>query len=199
MSASLKQPVQMTVPEFLAWCPVDDGQRWELVDGVPRAMAPAKIGHGAIQSELAALIRNHLLERRSPCTVVTAPGIMPRVRGATNLRVPDLGVTCTRIGPTDATLPDPVLVIEILSPSNQAETWANVWTYTTIPSMREILVVHQVMQRAELLRRDAGGDWPAEPLPVTDGQLALDSIGFAVPLAAVYRTAPPLPPTRQGL
>ncbi|MBY0332172.1 MAG: Uma2 family endonuclease [Acetobacteraceae bacterium] len=191
MSASLKLPAAMTVPEFLDWCP-EDGQRWELVDGAPRAMAPAKLGHGAIQSEIAALLRNHLLDRGQACTVVTAPGVIPRVRAATNLRVPDLAVTCAPVSPTDATMAEPVLIVEILSPSNGAETWANVWTYTTIPSVREILVVHQVAQRAELLRRDPRGDWPPEPLTLTEGELALDSIGFRVSLAALYRTAPPL-------
>ena len=67
MSASLKIPANMSVAEFLEWCP-DDGQRWELVDGTPRGMAPAKVGHGALQGEVAARLRNHLLERGRPCT-----------------------------------------------------------------------------------------------------------------------------------
>lgn len=191
MSAARQPPAAMTVAEFLEWCP-PDGQRWALVDGVPRAMAPAKTGHGAIQSELARLLGNHLLHAGSPCTVLTAPGVVPRIRAATNIRVPDLAVTCTPIAPTDRHLADPVLIVEILSPSNQAETWANVWTYTTIPSVREILVLHAVTMRAELLRRDPAGNWPPEPALVTEGQdLLLDSIGFAAPLAALYRTAPP--------
>jgi Uma2 family endonuclease len=36
---------------------------------------------------------------------------------------------------------DPVLVIEIPSPSNEVETWANIWAYTTIPTVTEILIV----------------------------------------------------------
>ncbi len=191
MSAALQPPARMTVAEFLAWCPAD-GQRWELVDGVPRAMAPAKIGHGAIQGELARLLGNHLLERGLPCTALTAPWVVPRIRAAMNIRVPDLAVTCAPIAPTDPHLTEPVLIVEILSPSNQAETWDNVWTYTTIPSVREILVLHTTALRAEVLRRDAAGDWPPEPLLVTEGgTIALESIGFAAPLGALYRTAPP--------
>ena len=41
----------------------------------------------------------------------------------------------------ESALADPVLLIEILSPSYQAETWANVWAYATIPSVQEILVL----------------------------------------------------------
>ena len=85
-------------------------------------------------------------------------------------------------------LTDPVLLIEILSPSNQAETWANVWTYTTIPSVREILVLKTASIGAELLRRTSDGSWPEQPLILADGELALQSIGFRIPLAAAYRT-----------
>ncbi|MBY0332123.1 MAG: Uma2 family endonuclease [Acetobacteraceae bacterium] len=198
MSASLKIPSPsvpgtMTVPEFLEWCP-DDGQRWELVDGTPRAMAPAKIRYGALQSELARLLGNHLAERDSPCRVIIAPGVIPRVQAASNVRVPDLAVTCTPFDATDGHLTDPVLIVEILSPSNHADTWANVWAYASIPSVREILVLRTVTMRADLLRRNADGTWPEGPELITEGALTLASIGFAAPLAAFYRTAEMPPP-----
>ena len=62
------------------------------------------------------------------------------------------------------------------------------WTYTTIPSVQEILVLHTVRIAAEVLRRRADGSWPEEPELVETGDLTLGSIGFAVPLAALYRT-----------
>ncbi len=83
---------------------------------------------------------------------------------------------------------DPVLIIEILSPSNQAETWANVWTYITIPSVREILVLSSLAVGADILRRRADGTWPEEPEEIAQGDLILESIGFRVPLADIYRT-----------
>ena len=92
MAALPKIPVRMTVAEFLAWNPPST-QLWQLVDGEPQAMAPANRTHGAIQSELGSLIRNHLVERSSPCSVVTTPGVIPRVQSETNLRIPDLAVS----------------------------------------------------------------------------------------------------------
>jgi Uma2 family endonuclease len=121
----------MTVAEFLAWNPPST-QLWQLVDGEPQAMAPANRTHGAIQNELGSLIRNHLAECSSPCSVVATPGVIPRVQSETNLRVPDLAVTCSGYNTEESALADPVLLIEILSPSNQVETWANVWAYTTL-------------------------------------------------------------------
>jgi hypothetical protein len=62
-----------------------------------------------------------------------------------------------------------------------------VWSYTTIPSVREIVVVHSTRVFAELLRRDADGNWPAEPEEIgPEGDLRLDSIAFTCPLPAVY-------------
>jgi Uma2 family endonuclease len=187
MVAALKIPDVMAVDAFLAWdAPI--GQLWQLIDGVPQAMTPASPIHGQIQGEVAALIRNHLIAKGSPCIVVVAPGVIPRVQSDINMRIPALAVTCTPALPTDKALREPVLLIEILSPSNRAETWSNVWSYTTIPSVREILVLHSTRIGADLLRRDADGMWPERPQAIEQDNLTLDSVGYTGQLAAFYRT-----------
>jgi Uma2 family endonuclease len=186
MEAALRVPPMMTVPEFLAW-DAPAGPPWQLVDGEPRGMAPASRTHNTIQGELGRLIGNHLLARGGPCSLVPNPGVVPRVRSESNFRIPDLAVTCLPYREEEYALTDPVLLIEILSPSNQAETRANVWAYTTIPSVQEILIVHSTAIRAELLRRDGAGYWPERALTIDDGALELQSIGFVVDLPAVYR------------
>jgi len=177
----------MTTEAFLAWNP-PPGPVWQLLDGVPSAMAPPGATHAAIQAEASRLIGNHLVSRASPCTVVVTPGVVPRVNADSNVRIPDLAVTCAPIARGEATITDPVLVIEILSPNNQAETWANVWAYTTIPSVSEILVLRSSAVGADLLRRNADGAWPERPAVVLDGHLTLDSIAYSAPIADFYRT-----------
>lgn len=176
----------MTLREFLAW-DAPSGSPWQLLDGQPRAMAPASRTHGRIQSKLSRLIDVHLTDRGGICTIITEPGVVPRVRSDSNFRVPDLAVTCSSYDQEEYALTDPVLLVEILSPSNQAETWTNVWAYTTIPSVQEILIVHSTSIRADLLRRGADGNWPERPLTIEDGLLDLLSIGFQVNLAAIYQ------------
>jgi len=176
----------MTVREFLAW-DAPAGVPWQLLDGEPRTMAPASRTHGRIQSRLIGLIDAHLMVRGGPCTVITTPGVVPRVRSDSNFRIPDLAVTCSDYDQEETVLTDPVLLVEILSPGNQAETWTNVWAYTTIPSVQEILIVHSTAIRAELLRRDSAGNWPERTLVLENGTLDLQSIGFSVDLAALYR------------
>jgi Uma2 family endonuclease len=180
---------RMTLSEFLEWEPKDPAARsWQLIDGEPVAMAPENRTHGAIQAELCALLRNHLLERGSPCQVATEPGIVPRLRANRNYRIPDIGVTCAPPS-ADLMLPEPVLLIEILSPSNEVETWANVWTYASIPGVAEILVVHSTRIAAELLRREANGQWSDEPVVLgPDDQITPTSVAFTVPLRSFYRT-----------
>jgi Uma2 family endonuclease len=188
MSASLKVPSPMTVAEFLSWQQPPD-TLWQLVDGEPTAMAPASRTHAAIQAELGALLRNHLLARKSACSVLANPGVVPRVQAERNFRIPDLAVSCSDYQSEEHAISDPVLIVEILSASNRAETWSNVWTYTTLPSVREILVVHSFEIGADLLRRDGEGNWPEKPLVIpAEGELVLESIGFRCPLADLYRT-----------
>ena len=186
MSATTKLPLRMSVQDFLSWEP-GDGQRYELVDGLPRAMAPAGTIHAFLQNELGSVLRNHLRSERPQCEVLANPGVIPRLLSAHNVRVPDLGVTCAPLLPGQATLPDPVLLIEILSPSNQVDTWSNVWAYTSIPSVQEIVVLHSTRVGVEVLRRAANGAWPErteEVLP--DGELVLASLGFRGRLRDLY-------------
>ena len=183
-------PTRMTVDEFLVWDSGDvTGRRWQLIDGEPVLMAPAADVHGTIQAELVRLLGNHLLAVGSRCRVVDAPGIVPKVRANENFRVPDIGVTCAP--PSGGVmLPEPVLLIEILSPGNEPKTRANIWTYTTIPSVQEILAVRSTRMEVELFRRGADGNWPDSPVIVRPPDaLELTSIGFATPVADLYRTA----------
>jgi Uma2 family endonuclease len=190
MSAASKLPPVMTAGEFLAWVPPGGGDRWELVDGTPHAMAPATPRHGAIQAEAARLIGNHLLAERPACRVVTEPGVRPRVRADHNVRVPDLAITCTPWDVDGQALSEPLVLVEVLSPSNEADTRANVWAYTSIPSVREILVLYAEAVRGELLRRQDDGHWPADPVPLAAGDdVVLESVRFTAPLAAFYRTS----------
>lgn len=117
----------MTVQEFLEW-DSGDGLRYELVDGEPRAMAPASAVHAVLQSELGRLLGNHLRQHRPGCRVLSNPGVLPRMLSAYNLREPDLGVTCSALSLGQSAMPEPIFLVEILSPSNQAKTWSNVWT-----------------------------------------------------------------------
>ncbi len=115
----------MSGDEFLDWASAPEGRR-QLVDGVPDATAPAGLIHGALQSEFGSLVRNFLRASGSECTTIIAPGVVPRSLAEHNMRVPDIAVTCTPFGRDARALMEPVLIVEILSPSKRVATWSNV-------------------------------------------------------------------------
>lgn len=178
----------MAVDAFLEWSARQDG-KWQLIDGVPSAMPPASRPHGSMQAETARLIGNWLAETRPHCAVVTEGGVIPRVSAWNNYRVPDVAVTCSPDLEGRHEVDAPLLVVEILSPSNQAQTWINLWAYASIPSIQEMVLVESERVEARLFQRQADQSWPRVPTVLGAADtIPLHSIGFSVPLMALYRT-----------
>ncbi len=177
----------MTVDEFHEWTPPAglETRQWQLVNGEPVCMAPAGLNHGAIQGEAFLLIRTHLRAAGSSCWMVIAPGVIPGVDSSTNELVPDLGVSCApRVD--DKVMRQPVLLVEIMSPSNKKDTDRNILAYTTMPSVQEILVLESLSVSARLYRR-TGQKWEADPIRLdAASEVRLQSIGFAAQLVDFY-------------
>jgi Uma2 family endonuclease len=184
MSQALRRPL-LTVDDFQDWEPPPgmEDLRWELVDGEPVAMAPPGVNHGAIQGMASFLLIQHLLIRRPNCRLIVTPGVIPQLRSRFNERIPDLAVSCGAF--TDGrSLADPVLLVEILSPSNEAKTRANAWAYATIPSVQEVLILGSTSVWAEVLRQGE-----ETPVILTGSDiLRLNSIGYEGPVADFYAT-----------
>jgi Uma2 family endonuclease len=171
----------MTLAEFLNW---DDGtdRRYELLDGLPVMMAPATEAHGEIAVNLGAEIRSR---PQSPCRVISEAGIAIPDRRDTYY-VADLAVTCAPREPGRRMVVEPILVVEVLSPSTgQVDRWRKVADYRTLPSVQEIVVVFSDERRAEVQRRTADG-WRVEDL-IGKSEVALSCCSTPIPLDAVYR------------
>jgi Uma2 family endonuclease len=187
MSLALRTTYEpwMSAERFIAWAGDGTGRRFQLADGEPVAMAPASQVHARLQLRLGTRLNNHLAAHRPECEAMTEPGVQPIVDPEHNVRVPDLAVGC---GPPEAhLLPAPVLIAEILSPSNVRETMESVRACLTIPSLREVVVLSSVAVAAEVYRRGPDGTWPEEPLRCGPGDaLRLDSLGFACAMDELY-------------
>ena len=185
MTAARKLPPMMTVDDYLCWEGDGTSTRYELVDGVLRAMSPGTHAHGLIQANVIGALFNHL--RGTPCHVITAPGIKPLMRADWNFRIPDIGVTCEPDRKGERILQEPILLIEVLSPSNAQDTYENIRAYATLPSVQELLVVHSTRIEVELLRKGDGNVWPANPTMFkAGGAVDLASVGMTLPLADIY-------------
>lgn len=186
-AATKLPPAKMTVAEFLDWDSTGHTGKLELVEGQVRAMSPASGTHALVQARLAILIGSQLMARNSPCRVGTEAPISPRIHANDNVRAPDLAVTCAPV--SDAKLfPEPVLIVEVLSPSNQRETWESIRALASLPSLKEILVVDSERRWAEIFRREADGGWPVhgQARLEGDGVVELESIGVSFTLDDIY-------------
>jgi Uma2 family endonuclease len=178
----------MTVEEFLRWPGDGTGRRRELVDGVVRMQDAASDAHGTIQLRLGAIISNHLDATRPHCRAVVNPGVSPRLNTDWNYREPDLGVTCAQNKSDVHIMPEPILLVEVLSPSNADKTWSNIPLYATLPSVCEILIVNSTEILVQLLRRQDDGNWPQRPAHFGPGQsVRLEAIDLDIPLRDIYR------------
>ena len=186
MSEARRLAPPMSVAAFRAWADRQPG-KWELVDGQPRAMSPASTTHGLIQAEATFLIRRHLADARSACRVATEAAVVPASFKRSNARVTDLAVTCSAPDEDGWELNEPVFLLEILSPSNEQDTRDNVWAYMTVPSVRQILLLHSTTLRGELFARRADDTWPEEATELAaDDTLVIEPIGFTCVLRSFY-------------
>ncbi|MGH6896962.1 MAG: Uma2 family endonuclease [Geminicoccaceae bacterium] len=170
----------MTVAEFLTW---DDGTdaRYELIDGRPVAMAPAAPCHSIIVVNLSHALKSRL---KTPCYAGSKAGVEHPDRDDT-LYEADVVVSCTPVTPGMAAIPDPVVVIEVLSPSTiEHDRGRKAYDYRRIPSVQEIVLVASEQRHVEVWRR-RGAKWEVEDR-IGDAALELEAVGVTMPFATIY-------------
>jgi Uma2 family endonuclease len=174
---------RMTLDEFLRW---EDGTdtRYELLWGIPVAMAPPARHHGILCVRLGAAIDAALRSRR-PCVAQTEAGIVRPDRDDTYY-VADLAVTCTPYRRGEQLVRDPILIVEILSPGTERhDRRTKVPVYRTIESIGEILLIDSEGIYAEILRRE-GDHWITELVQGRDATLRLSSVDVRIAMAELY-------------
>lgn len=172
---------RMTLTEFLEW---DDGSdtHYELIGGRVFAMSPPSDAHGRIAGELGYILRRQI---RPPCQVVHQAGIALADDRATFFEA-DLAVTCAPHRKDVKTTIEPILIVEVLSPSTAThDRTAKLIEYTSLPSVQEVLLVSSESRHAMLHRRD-GARWVAEHF-IGQATIELRSIGCTIDLAEVYQ------------
>ena len=182
----------MTVDEFLQW---EDGTdtRYELIDGFVMAMAPPAPAPGFLAARLCTAIGAALRSRPS-CMVQIEAGIIRPDRDD-SCYVADLAVTCNPPRPEDPVIRDPVLIVEVLSPTTASyDRQRKVADYRQIASVDEILLIDSQTIFAEVLRRE-GAHWITEIVEGPAATLTLRSVPVGIPMAELYEGIPlPAPP-----
>lgn len=174
----------LTLDEFLNWDSGDD-LRYELAAGVPLAMASPSRAHQIIAVNLARYV-SEALDDRPPCSA-GAEAAIPIAAREDTCHVADLAVTCQPHEPGQQSTAEPLVIIEILSPSTEnRDRKVKLPDYRAIPSVEEIVLVDQQQVYCEVHRRLDDGRWLTDLLRRPEARLRLDSIGFDQPLSAIY-------------
>jgi Uma2 family endonuclease len=177
----------MTVDEFIHW---EDGTdtRYELIDGFVAAMAPPARAHGRLATRLGGLI-DAALRVRLPWFVLNEAGIV-RPGSIDTCYMADLAASCEPSEPGDRLMREPILIVEILSPSTTAfDRLQKIADYRRIASVREILLIDSESIFAEVLRRE-GERWITEIVQGPAATLSLVSVPLNVAMAEVYEGIP---------
>jgi Uma2 family endonuclease len=173
----------MTLEEFLRW---DDGTdtRYELIDSYPVAMAPPAEAHRILAVRLVSRIDAALAGRR-PCNAQIEPGVV-RPDRANSYYVPDIAVTCEPNEPGRQAMVDPILIVEILSPSTErTDRRLKLPAYQIMESVREIMLIDADSHHAELYRRQ-NDHWGIQLVRGAGATLFLASVEFRISMSELY-------------
>jgi Uma2 family endonuclease len=177
--------------------------RSEYFNGRMYAMAGGSHRQAIVISNLIFGLRSELGKR--PC-LVTSSDLRVRVDPGGLYTYPDVVVVCREPKYADNqrdTLLNPVLVVEVLSPSTEAyDRGFKSAQYRTLATLQEYALVSQVEPRVEIFRKRAEGDWLFQESAGVDAVCRMESVGCALALSAIYENVTfgdegqeaPLPP-----
>jgi Uma2 family endonuclease len=183
--ATMTALARMTADEFLAWAMErPKGERYELVAGEVVAMAPERLAHAQVKYRITRAFDDALRARGLPCEALP-DGIAVQI-DETTVYEPDALARCGPDLPNDTvTLVDPVIVVEVLSPSSRAhDTGAKLADYFRLASVRHYLIVDTARQTV-LHHRCEDGD-RLQTLVLCAGALELDPFGIRVTIETFF-------------
>ncbi len=173
-------PEPWTVEEFLAW-EREQEERYEYVGGVIRVMVGDTLDHNTIAGNVFSGLRSQL--RGGPCRVFME-GV--KVVSASATMYPDVVVTCTPGSGRSDVVPEPEIVVEVLSRSTQGfDRGPKLDAYQQIASLRQYVLIAQEEIRVSVYERDEGG-WRYRILDDPDLRLGFAAGGAAMTLAEIY-------------
>jgi Uma2 family endonuclease len=189
--------VYMPVEQYLALDESTDG-KYEYLDGFvfmlrpPSSayaenalvdMAGGSVAHAALCARMISLLDQALAE--GSCMVYTSDARMKLAEK--RYLYPDVIVACDE--QTGTMLTNPVVVIEVLSPSTEKrDRGAKFQAYKALPSVEEYVLIGSEHRAIEVHWRD-GNFWRQYHYYEGD-QVALKSLGISFPFDEVYRRIP---------
>lgn len=184
MNPSMSQPLKLTFEEYLAW-ERQQIERHEFFDGEVFSQAGETRRHSLIGSNVLRAVGNLLSE--SECE---AHGSDMRIliEATGYVAYPDVSVICPPVeGPSDDVISNPVLLVEVLSPSTSDFDRGGKFDHCQqIPSLREYLIFWQDEPRVEQRTRTDDGEWLLRNFAGLEQRFDLQSISGSLTLGDAY-------------
>ena len=175
----------LSVDEFLARSDEFEG-KWELHEGVAVCMAPEQLGHGLTKLAAVNALAAAIPRAGAPCLAVP-DGVGVRVSART-LYQPDALVYCgPRLSLDTREIPEPVVVVEVLSRSTAARDQSvKLAGYFSIPRAVHYLILSPE-SRIVIHHKRGQGDL-IETRILREGPLRLDPPGIEVEAGQLFAT-----------
>lgn len=177
---SVKAPTEPRA--FVAWENRRKG-RYELIGGEIRLMAGGNRAHDLVAGNVLTALR--LALRGRECDVhgsnlkVTSPAGM--------VTYPDVFVRCGPLPDEAIECGDPVVVVEVLSPSTRSEDLVRKrWAYQAVPSLAHLVYVDAARTEIEVATRAADGRWWSAFSHRLDDRISFESLNVEISLADIY-------------
>ena len=169
--------------EFYRWAEAQP-RRYERVAGQPVAMSPERAAHVQIKYQIWVALTRAIQIAGLDCQVI-GDGITVEVDEDTDYE-PDAVINCgAPVNPDTIAAPNPVVVVEVLSPSTQSiDTSEKLTGYFRVPSIEHYLVVG--VRRREVIHYQRAKDEIASRV-VNLGTIQLDPPGIAVDINEFYQ------------
>lgn len=174
----------MVVPEFLDWWDKKGGEaRFELVDGIVHAMGRDRVGHNRAKLRAVNALQRAIEVAGLDCAAFTdGVGVSANSR---TFRLPDATVNCGKVEDDSSILPNPVIVVEVVSPSSEArDVNDKLIDYFAIASVRHYLIIFTGRKLIVHHSRNSTDD-KIETAIVASGDINLSPPGITVSVTEI--------------
>jgi Uma2 family endonuclease len=180
---------RVTPEDYLAFERASE-EKHEYFAGEIFAMTGASKNHNRILTSTVAALYAQLRQR--PCDVFSSD-MRVKVPETGLYTYPDITVVCGEPQFEDSevdTLLNPMVIIEILSPSTEAyDRGKKFQHYRTIPSFQDYVLISQDNIRVEHYRRQENDKWEMADAHTLDAAITLPSVDCTICLSDIYEKA----------
>jgi Uma2 family endonuclease len=174
----------MTAEEFVAWAEKRPEKHWELFDGVPQMQQSQTWGHARHVYRIARAMDDAIKASGLPLSF-GVEGIVVKIGPRTAFE-PDIVVFAGRMDDRDIIAPDPIVVVEVLSPSTEKKDLkVKLAGYFDVPSLQHYLIADWQDREIVHHRREGGG--LAKPAAVRVGGLILEPPGLILDVGWILK------------